>query len=148
MAMTIVVSGIVLLAFGVEVRWALYAIKVSTVDQNLRTLPFREFPHPEHRRGWERFSQLTDQVASRVFNGDVHLYVYGVEGKSYFPSEFWPSDRLVERLPLATGELAPPPNPEPDLERQFWRMDQHRRLGEEMSGSESDSERVPDWTAC
>ena len=141
MAMTIVVSGIVLLAFGVEVRWALYAIKVSTVDQNLRTLPFREFPHPEHQRGWERFSQLTDQVASRVFNGDVHLYVYGVEGKSYFPSEFWPSDRLVERLPLATGELAPPPNPEPDLERQFWRMDQHRRLGEEMSGSESDSER-------
>ena len=43
MAMTIVVSGIVLLAFGVEVRWALYAIKVSTVDQDLRTLPFREY---------------------------------------------------------------------------------------------------------
>ena len=142
MALTIVVSGIVLVDFGLETRWALYVIKVSTVDQNLRSLPFREFPHPEHSRGWERFSRLTDQVAGRVFNGDVHLYVYGANGEPYFKSEYWPSERLLERLPDAEGELAPPRSPEPDLQRQFWRMDQRRRLGEETNGAVGESERV------
>jgi len=142
MVLTIVLSGIVLVAFGLETRWAFYLIKVSTVDQNLRTLPFREFPHPEHSRGWERFSRLTDQVASRVFNGDVHLHVYGVDGKTYFKSEYWPSQRLLERLPKAVGELAPPPSPEPDLQRQFWRMDHRRRLGEGANDFAGEQERL------
>lgn len=129
LALTIIVCGTVLLAFGAGSGYALYLIKISTVDQSLRTLPFQGFPHPDHQRSWSRFSEATDRVASRILNGDVHIVAYGAEGKIHFQSEFWPSDKLVAALPEPEGELQAASGPEIEHDPNFWIRDPRRGNG-------------------
>lgn len=129
LALTIIVCGTVLLAFGLGSRYALYLIKISTVDQSLRTLPFQGFPHPDHQRSWGRFSEATDRVASRILNGDVHIIAYGVGAEVYFESEFWPGKKLVASLPVAEGELQAATNPESERDSNSWIRDPRRGGG-------------------
>ncbi len=129
LALTILVSGTVLLAFGLAARYSLYLIKISTVEQSLRSMPFQEFPHPEHSRSWARFADATERVANRIFKGDVHLLVYGPEGKLYFESKFLPMEGLLDRLPESEGVLEPAPFAETDLSPEYWREDRGRRGG-------------------
>ncbi len=129
LALTIIVCGTVLIAFGVGSRYALYLIKISTVDQSLRTLPFQGFPHPEHQQSWTRFSEATERVASRILKGDVHIVVYGNSGEVYFESEFWSGEKIVALLPVPEGELQSAPSPETERESSPWIRDPRRGGG-------------------
>lgn len=142
LALTIIVCGTVLIAFGVGSRYALYVIKISTVDQSLRNLPFQGFPHPDHQRTWVRFSEATDRVASRIFNGDVHIVVYGKEGKVYFESDFWSGEKMVALLPVPVGELQPATSSESERESIPWIRDP-RRGGGPPPGFEPTENREP-----
>ena len=141
LALTVLVCGAVTIAFGLGSRYALYVIKISTVDNSVRNLPFQGFPHPEHQQSWVRFNDATDRVASRVLNGDVHILVYGEDSKVYFQSEFWPGPRLVNRLPKPEGEMKPPANPEMERGPDFWIRDPRRGRGPPEGGL---SERPPE----
>lgn len=129
LALTILVCGTVLAAFGLGSRYALYVIKISTVDQSLRTMPFREFPHPKHEQSWIRLAEATDRVAQRIFNGDVHILAYGADETVFFQTEYWPSDELVAALPVPEGELAPPKRPDRFVQSDWWYHSNRRRGG-------------------
>ena len=129
LALTIIVCGTVLVAFGFGSRYALYLIKISTVDQGLRTLPFQGFPHPDHQQSWIRFSDATDRVGGRILGGDVHIVAYGPDAEVYFQSEFWPGKRLASMLPPPEGELQAPPGPELERDPSPWIRDPRRGGG-------------------
>ncbi len=142
LALTIIVCGTVLIAFGVGSRYALYLIKISTVDQSLRSLPFQGFPHPDHQRSWARFSEATDRIASRILNGDVHIVVYGKDGEIYFESEYWSGEKMVALLPAPEGEFKSATSPETERESSPWIRDP-RRGGGPPPEIEPDSNREP-----
>ncbi len=129
LALTILVSGTVLLAFYFASRLALYRIKISTVDQSLRTQPVPGFPDPRHTRNWERLFGAMDQVSRRIFEGDIYLMVYGKNGETFYLSEYWPEGLAADRFPEVSGELRVFSEPDPDFDPDRWFENRRRRGG-------------------
>lgn len=133
-ALTILVSGTVLLAFSFASRYALYYIKINTVDQSLRSQPIPGFPDPRHTRSWERLFLAMDNVSSRLFKGDIYLMVYGADGEVFYRSEFWPEGLSADRFPSVAGELRDWSDPDPDFDPARWFENRRRRGGGILGG--------------
>lgn len=132
-ALTILVSGTVLLAFGLASRFALYRIKIDTVDQNLRFHPLPGFPDPRNIGNWERLFEAMDRASRRIYEGDINLLVYGNDEEVYFRSEYWPEDLRPEDFPAVEGELRESSEPEFELDLDRW-TDPRRRRGVPLNG--------------
>ena len=139
-ALTLLVAGTVLLAFGFASRFALYRIKISTVDQSLRTQPVPGFPDPRHTRSWERLFQAMDNVSSRLFKGDIYLMVYGGDSEVFYRSEFWPEGLSADRFPVVEGELREISAPDPEFDPARW-FENRRRRGAGVFGGPGDGSR-------
>jgi len=126
-ALTILVSGTVLLAFGLASRYALYQIKIATVDQNLKLHPMPGFRDPRHAMNWERLYEAMDQVSSHVYRGDLYLLVYGKNNDEYYRSEYWPEDISFDAFPAVEGELRVLSGHESEFDPDRWLDFKHRR---------------------
>jgi|TARA_B110000495_G_scaffold169647_1_gene157075 two-component system heavy metal sensor histidine kinase CusS len=132
-ALTILVSGTVLLAFGLASRYALYLIKIDTVDQNLATRPLPGFPDPRDTENWKRMFEAVDQVSNKLYEGDIYLIVYGAEKEEYFRSEYWPGRLTLDSFPEVEGELRGMRVSESDFNPERW-LDSRRRRGNPQFG--------------
>ena len=125
---TVVVSGIVLLAFGILSGFALYRIKIESVDERLSVIPANRFPPPHHFAFWERNWMRISDGMERAFGARLHAVVYDVQRESSFKSSDWPESISLDIFPPAEGELAESMNP-PDfpLDMDMERFDRFRR---------------------
>lgn len=126
MGLTVLVAALVLGAFGLISNYALYEIKIASVDQNMRLFPLRELPHPwvlqeiEARRGEgfpERALDRLERLTERLFGRVIFTVVYGAEGQVFFQSDDWPAEVGLEALPAVEGELQALDGPELELLR-------------------------------
>ena len=111
-------SGVVLLAFGISAWWLIRGIKIDHLDSDVHAQAERESQRTRDAAGWQRTEA---SMASEMGLRDAHdlaLMVQDASGKNIYRSSGWPASLRDASLPwppaLEPANLGPPPPPPRD----------------------------------
>lgn len=102
---TVFLSGLVLIAFGLNANISIFRAKLASIDERLRAAAIRNFPSPGHDSAWERYQDFLNGVGARAFGGEVGFFVYGKENDLFQSSLNLEGLVDFSLLPEVSGEL-------------------------------------------
>jgi two-component system, OmpR family, heavy metal sensor histidine kinase CusS len=92
------ISGCVLLAFGVASWFLLYRQKVEVVDTEIRSLGARHPGWLANRGNFDRFNSSLEFVLGDERKGQILLLVKDASGKQLYVSPGWPKELVPEQI--------------------------------------------------
>ena len=115
--LTLCLSGILLLAFGLFAVSALNRMACERVDRELRALVDFQIRKSQPEDHWRRFDESLHTIYGEQTERQFLVQVTRCSGESLYASSNWPTDLPEQHFPLSLigAPVEAPPNLSPEL---------------------------------